>query len=272
MQNVQVSPVSISFLRKNSQAVPGNRYCIYLIEEGKGQLKLDEDQIDLRRHVICFIAPYQKQKFSGLSGIKGYCISFTEEFMHFHTEHKDVLYRLPFFGYDLKQHRYILKPAMFTQLTEIAMLMHAEGKIKSQYQEKILLSYINIFLLKCKQLPAAKGERIDKSHYTSLQIVQHFKQLIRQNYIRQHSVAFYAAQLRQTNNYLNAVVKEVTGKTAGKIIQEHLIVEAKRMLIHTKLSAKEVAFELGFKDHSYFTKFFKKHTGLNPLAWFNVHK
>ena len=272
MHHVAINKITPVLLSKNSRPDQANTYFIYVIQKGTADVLLDDEAIEFSGNTLLFVSPFQRQFFSRIKHIHGYCISFDEEFVFFHTEHKDVLYRLPFFGYDLKQRKYVLKPDLFSQLNRIADNMFVDAKIKSPYREKILLSYINIFLLKCKQLPHSKGERMDKSHYTSLQIVHQFKNLIRQHYHHQHSVAFYAAHLRQTNNYLNIVVKEVTGKTAGKLIQDQIILSAKRLLIHSKLSSKEIAFELGFKDHSYFTKIFKKHTGVNPLAWFNLHK
>lgn len=117
-----------------------------------------------------------------------------------------------------------------------------------------------------------KNELVHKNDYTTLQIVMKYKQLVRQHCRNQHFVSYYAEELMQTSNYLNLMAKKVTGYPAGHIIHNQLILEAKRLLMHTKLSAKEVAYELGFVDHTYFSKFFKKRTGLNPLEWFNKHK
>ena len=68
---------------------------------------------------------------------------------------------------------------------------------------------------------------------------------------------------------LGEVIKQQSGKTAIELIHERLMLEAKRMLFHTESSIKEIAFELGFEDASYFNRFFKRLGEQTPLAYRN---
>ncbi len=272
MQPVSVHQLTNLFFRSVAKLQKSNKYYLYIFKTGGGLHHIDEHQSAIKSESLHFIYPFQKQEFSNVKQCSGYCIEFTEDFFHLHTEHKDVLYRLPFLGYELKYASYKIPKRSFDQFYDIADLMYEEFHGKKIYHDKILLSYINIFLMKFKQLPGIRNERLDGVYYTSMQIVVRYKRLIRQHYSKHHSVAWYAKQLNQTTNYLNNVVKEVTGKRAGDLIYVQLIMEAKRLLLHTKLSLKEIAFDIGFKDASYFTKFFKKHTGSRPLDWFRKYK
>ncbi|MNY07174.1 HTH-type transcriptional activator Btr [compost metagenome] len=74
----------------------------------------------------------------------------------------------------------------------------------------------------------------------------------------------YAEQLFITPNHLNAICKSYIGSAAGEIIRERVLLEAKRLLVNKNLNINEIAIELNFNDNSYFTKFFKKATGLTP--------
>ena len=68
-------------------------------------------------------------------------------------------------------------------------------------------------------------------------------------------------------DYLNTLVKKQFGKTPSQMIQERSILEAKRLLLHSKMSCKEVAYALEFNDYSYFVKFFKKEIGISPTKF-----
>ncbi|MEN2402908.1 helix-turn-helix domain-containing protein [Flavobacterium sp. MC2016-06] len=94
-----------------------------------------------------------------------------------------------------------------------------------------------------------------------------FKELIYANIKTQHLVSYYASQLNVTPNHLNKSVKIVTGKSAGKWIEETILLEAKYLLFQTTLSVSEIAIQVGHEDHSYFSRFFKKHEGITPIQY-----
>ena len=75
---------------------------------------------------------------------------------------------------------------------------------------------------------------------------------------------FYADQLNITPNYLNILSQRYLKIPAGDVIKERTILEAKRLLISTDLSVKEIAYQLGFSDNGYFAKVFKKYIGITP--------
>jgi AraC family transcriptional activator of pobA len=94
-----------------------------------------------------------------------------------------------------------------------------------------------------------------------------FKELIHQNIKTQHQVNHYASVLNVTPNHLNKSVKSVTNKTAAKWIDETILLEAKYLLFQTSLSVSEIAMQVGHEDHSYFSRFFKKHEGISPVQY-----
>lgn len=73
--------------------------------------------------------------------------------------------------------------------------------------------------------------------------------------------------LNITANYLNAVVKEHSGYTAGRVIRNRVILEAERLLMHTAMSVTEISYELGFQDNSHFGKYFKAAEGNSPQRY-----
>lgn len=101
------------------------------------------------------------------------------------------------------------------------------------------------------------------------QAIQYFRQF--QQRIRQvgttHTIAQFADELAITPVHLNRICRQVAGKSAGQLVQEHLLDEARKYLTYTTYSVSEVAYLLAFEYPNYFAKFFRKHTGLSPTEF-----
>ena len=76
---------------------------------------------------------------------------------------------------------------------------------------------------------------------------------------------FYANQLHISSRHLNSIISLQTGKSISEMIQNRILIESKRLLLHSEKTVSEIAFELGFSDKAYFHRFFKKTTGETPL-------
>ncbi|MGM9476138.1 AraC family transcriptional regulator [Pedobacter sp. GSP4] len=100
--------------------------------------------------------------------------------------------------------------------------------------------------------------------YQSKPILLKYLALIDAHYRHEKLVSYYANQLNISANYLNILCKRHFNSSATALIHERLILETKRMLLTTEHPIKSIAFELGFYDIAYFSKFFKKHTHLTP--------
>ncbi len=95
-------------------------------------------------------------------------------------------------------------------------------------------------------------------------IFEEFSNLLQQYNKRERNVGFYAKQLNITPKYLSSIVKEVSGKTAARWIDESVILEAKALLKYSGMSIQEIAYHLNFSTQSFFGKYFKQHTGTSP--------
>ncbi|SJZ79941.1 AraC-type DNA-binding protein [Chitinophaga eiseniae] len=100
--------------------------------------------------------------------------------------------------------------------------------------------------------------------YKARPALQQYHALIDLHYKNQKSVAFYASQLNISPNYLNILCKRHLHIPAMFLIQHRVVLEAKRQLQASGKSIKEIAFDLGFNDLSYFSNFFKSQTGISP--------
>lgn len=124
----------------------------------------------------------------------------------------------------------------------------------------IVKALLKVFLLKLIQL---------KEHHFTLQDINEkrvyeFMLMLEMNYQEKRSAEFYANELGISAKRLNQILKDKLDKTAVQLIHDRLILEAKRQIIHSENTIKEIAYNLGFKDHSYFSRFFKLHADQTP--------
>lgn len=105
---------------------------------------------------------------------------------------------------------------------------------------------------------------VAKPHRRHNSLMSKFKKLVEENFIKLSLPKDYAALLFVTPNYLNQVSHKILGKTAGEVIRDRKLLEAKRMLADLDLNISQIANNLNFTDPSHFSKFFKKYTGRSP--------
>jgi AraC family transcriptional activator of pobA len=97
--------------------------------------------------------------------------------------------------------------------------------------------------------------------------VEQLRRLIDEHFRKERLICFYAEKLAMTADRLNDHVKRATGVTAGHLIRQRVLTEAKRQLVFTNQPIHEIAYDLAFSDPSHFTRFFRKQTGTTPQAF-----
>jgi AraC family transcriptional activator of pobA len=104
----------------------------------------------------------------------------------------------------------------------------------------------------------------DFKGYHAKPVLSGYVSLVDTYFKEQRYVAFYAEKLNITPNYLNILCKKYFYDSATSVIHNRVVLEAKRLLLTSSKTIKEIAYELGFYDLAYFSKFFKSHTGIAP--------
>lgn len=97
--------------------------------------------------------------------------------------------------------------------------------------------------------------------------VDELRRLVDEHFRKERLISFYAEKLAMTPDRLNDHVKRATGVTAGHLIRQRVLTEAKRQLVFTNQAIHEIAYDLAFSDPSHFTRFFRKQTGTTPQAF-----
>lgn len=246
-----------------------NYFSLIWITEGSGKLKADFSEYDFDANSLFAFAPYQPYMFTEAASIKGIAIYFHPEFFCIHKHDKEVacngvlynnVYQPPFVKID-ENAAATLK--MLTGQIEIEM----QNPALAQYE--LLVSYLKIFLitasrLKTQQQPeAAEAVRGSKEPF----ILQKLKDAIEDNFKTKHSPADYAEMLYISPKALAKMTKAHFNKTLSSLINERIIIEAKRELYMTDKTVKEIAWELGYEDEYYFSRFFKVNADVSPQLY-----
>jgi AraC-like DNA-binding protein len=170
----------------------------------------------------------------------------------------------------LKKHPFSLfEPDEFSSIYESLQTVQERMKQHTHlFQKEIILNALKAFMLDMGNFFFSKKENLFAPVLTRKEeLLESFLALLAKHCKEEHDVSFYAGKLCITPQYLSLALKEQSGQSASRWIQNALMVEAKGMLKMPHTSVQEVANELNFPDQSTFGKFFKKHTGLSPVAF-----
>ena len=139
-----------------------------------------------------------------------------------------------------------------------------EFKTSDTIQNEMLLVLLKRLIIYVTRLARAGYIPEKKQQDERFHIIRKFKLLVEKNFKSEHSVSFYAQQLCKSPKTLSNLFAIFNQQPPSQVIQERIILEAKRLLRYTDRSVKHITFELGFEEVSYFSNFFKKNTGVSP--------
>jgi len=252
----------IESMQKASSALSPHRhnyYTIIWVREGSGLHHIDFKTYSIRNNTIYFLTPEQVHHLQLDEGAKGYVLLFTPDFLHEHGLPLQWIEDTGFFFRCDDMAPFQLQPGM-----NIDYLVHLVHHIRDEFlkQDEFHLdaigSWLKIFLLECKRLSRGQQQVAEARTNSRAQLVKQFRDLLEARYTQWHKVADYAKELHITPNYLNEVISVETGTSAKDFIINRIMLEAKRFAGFAELSAKEVAYSLGFDDPSHFSKLFRQ--------------
>ena len=193
---------------------------------------------------------------------KGFLINFNENLLNQFLLQANFIDQLPLFSKSGKNcYHQIQNNQKDIKYAFAKILDFNDGSYKYS-SELIKLCILEILLLISEDVKSVNQTNFN---YTQNNLVRKFEGSLEKYFKEEHYPKFYADQLAVTPNYLNSVCKFITGKTAGEMIRNRIILEAKRLLVNTQSTISQIAFELNFEDNSYFTKFFKSNSGVSPI-------
>ncbi|MBB1138054.1 helix-turn-helix domain-containing protein [Myroides sp. WP-1] len=236
---------------------------IIYITGGTGIQYIDLQAYEVKQGDVIFLNTWQQHSWSYNSTTQGYILSFSPSFItQFVSDHLFV-HNLPYFKRFTSHHLLELKYELSEWIQDTMDRMHKEYETENGEYLNLVRAYLLEILLLCEK-EIDKAESSNSNHAKSNELVKAFEALIDKHFYEYRFPKEYAKVLLVTPNYLNALCQKIKNKSAGDMIRDRILIECKRLLIHTNLSASEIAYQLNFKDNSYFSRFFKKHIGIAP--------
>lgn len=239
-----------------------NYYLFALVKKGSSRHWVDSLPYTLQPGTFYFTTPQQVHLKEERKPVEGLFVRFSDEFLQF--EENRGLVGLPIIQNPAEGHALTLSKQDVHMAEDILEKMLVEFLADGSWKNQMLTALLRVFVIHMSRIYTRQyGEQ----PVPSRNMLQRFQILINEHHLEWHDVASYARLLHLTPDYLNDLVKRQSGKTAITHIHERLLVEAKRRLLYTGVSVKELADQLGFADDAYFNRWFRRLSGDTPLVY-----
>jgi len=237
-----------------------NYYSILLVTKGSGQLY----EYTFQENALLALGLYQPFQVKG--DMEGVLINFHPDFFCIYQHEEEVACNGVLFN------NIYAPPLMQLQVDEMASLMNIVKQVEQEMsrpalaQYEVVMAFLKILLLNASRMKLDRQEAVVPVGNEPF-ILQSLKDAIEQYYRKEHSPGYYAGLLNITPKALNKLSKTHFNRTLGNLIAERIMTEAKRELYMTTKPVKRIAFELGFNDEFYFSRFFKNNAEVSPVVY-----
>lgn len=247
-----------------ARPVSVNGFVAIVMMQGEARVSIDMNEYDVRPCDIVFFSPKSIiRTVECTADAAAYLISSSQSFMNeVQIDLSTSLAIYMRFGRNPVFHASERDVEEIRQLFQLIKTMLSSDK--ERYKNEIIRTLFTTIFYILSDLNQRDDRGDDVKLGRGEVIFDEFMLLLKKHNKRERNVQFYATQLNISSKYLSSVVKEVSGKTAAKWIDESVILEAKSMLIYSGLTIQQIATELNFSTQSFFGKYFKQHTGMSP--------
>ncbi|MGW5861034.1 AraC family transcriptional regulator [Streptomyces sp. NPDC055239] len=226
---------------------------------GTGRHVVDLARFPLRPPNLCFIAPGQVHHWENVTGLEGSVILFTDDFLLDHPADRRALRGLG------RRSWLELPDDSADRTARLVADLDGEYRAGADGFQSVLRALLHVLVVRSARLPArhpAAAPPAPRSRPGT--VAAEFVALLGTPEGSLLSVRACAGRLGVCVSYLSEAVKGSTGRTPGELIRQTRVHEAKRLLLRTELSVRQVAARVGFGDSAYFCRFFRRETGASP--------
>jgi AraC family transcriptional activator of pobA len=240
-------------------------YVSLLFTRGTGIHEIDFQTYDIHPGSVFMIFPGQVHWWESSVDADGYVIFHNKDFYNLYFSH-ERLNQFPFFGSTRSMPLIRLKPDDLPKMEETYRVILNEYRQRRLMRFQKISSLLDVLYIDLSRfyLPA---DQMKPRNQTQLSHTRRLELLIEANFKEIKSPARYSEMMYMSERNLNRTTKLILNKTISDLITEKVILEAKRMLIHTRDTVGQIALDLGYEDNSYFIRLFRKKTGQTPLEF-----
>ncbi|QDU94961.1 helix-turn-helix domain-containing protein [Lignipirellula cremea] len=242
-----------------------NYFTVIWIESGSGAFQANAAEHPFQADQLLFFVPYQYLRFAPAEPLQATVLRFHANFLCVETFHAETGCSGTLFNDPYGPPVVPLMGRARTDVIELLERLRREQEDRQTAWLDACLAAMKLLLIlaaRCKASPVvdAGGTGAEFRH----PVMEQLRELLEQHYRTLHAPADYARLLHMTPKTLGRYVREHLGKTLTELIRERILTHAKWQLLHTLKPVKEVAGEVGYQDELYFSRLFKKATGLSP--------
>ncbi len=244
-----------------------NLFQILLIEQGGGEMSFEAATVPFSARAAILVPATTAHGFRFKPQVTdGWVVSFTEDVADaLGDQSSEALARLKALAADP-----IVPLASAREAKRLAALCRELNEEASLAREGFRLAMRGLLALIAIEVVRLSASRARSGAVTLAPAdarVDELRRVIEEHFRKERLISFYAGKLAMTADRLNDHVKRATGVTAGHLIRQRVLTEAKRQLVFTGQAIHEIAYDLAFSDPSHFTRFFRKQTGTTPQAF-----
>ena len=244
-----------------------NYYSMILVTGGRGKFRADLSEYSFESSSLLCFSIYQPFMIRAEGEFKGLLINFHPDFFCIHKHQEEVACNGVLFNniYNIPSIR--LEDAEMSTLLAVADSLKTEMQNPAVAQFELLIAYLKIFLINASRVKISLHPLGEFDNEKEPFILKTLKDAIEEHFKTKHSPGEYADLLNISTKALNRISKNHFSKTLTSLIAERIIIEAKRELYLTSKPVKVIAYELGFNDEFYFSRFFKNNAAVSPQTY-----
>ncbi|MBP2615007.1 helix-turn-helix domain-containing protein [Chryseobacterium jejuense] len=259
--NLEFSKTSI----QNDSLTTINEHIKVLFIPKNAIIQVDFQEIEMNTDTLLFINPHVILK--PCETIGGQLMHFNRDFYCVEIHDQEVacdgilynnVFEIPFINLNEEQS---------AEIQKIIRDIQSELNDEDSGTEEMLRTLLKLIILKSTRIWKKQHKLSDKEQQADVQFLRKFSKLVEQHYKALHTVADYADLMCVTPKNLSKKIGLVSKDTPNEIIKNRIMLESKRLLAHTQLSVKEIAYSLNYEDDAYFVRFFTKHSGMSPTSF-----
>lgn len=251
-----------SFKEQNAAPRRDENYKVIWVRSGNVTVAVDLTSFTLAAGQMCCVAPSQVYSLFFTSQVEGYIISFSDRDQCFTHDHINLIRQIASIDPRHDVPRFPITEETDILMLQIAVRLKKEAEGNFKLRSELIGSLLKVLLIDLARNVNVNDYVSSKINNRRLEVTYEFFRLLDERYASHKMVLEYAEELSVTPNYLNEIIKAVTGFSASHHIQQRVALEAKRQAMYARKNMKEVAYSLGFEDVAHFSKFFKRTVGL----------
>jgi AraC family transcriptional regulator, transcriptional activator of pobA len=244
-----------------------NLFQILLIERGGGEMTFEAATSVFAAPAAILLPATVAHGFRFQPTVtEGWVVSFTEDVTHALGERSgEAMARLKALA--TQPLVPVADPAEVKRLSTLCADLYEERFLAREGFRLAMHGYLALIAIEVARLAASRARSGMVTLRPADPTVEKLRRLVEENFRRERLLGFYAEKLLMTPDRLNDHVKRATGVTAGHLIRQRVLTEAKRQLVFTNQPIHEIAYDLAFSDPSHFARFFRQQTGTTPQAF-----